>query len=61
VQPRSADEPEREPERDGKTPTDARTATSEELLQGSRMLRIVHGNETYRLMLTRNNKLILQK
>lgn len=34
---------------------------SEELLRGGRELKIVHGSEVYRLLLTRNNKLILQK
>ncbi len=37
------------------------TARSEDLLHGGRQLRILHGNEVYRLVLTRNNKLILQK
>jgi len=37
------------------------TVRSEELLRGGRQLRIVHGDEVYRLLLTRNNKLILQK
>jgi hemin uptake protein HemP len=34
---------------------------TQELLRGHRELRIVHGDEIYRLLLTRNNKLILQK
>ncbi len=34
---------------------------SEDLLQGHREVLIVHGNEVYRLLCTRNNKLILQK
>ena len=34
---------------------------SEALLAGNREVRIIHGQEVYRLMLTRNNKLILQK
>ena len=34
---------------------------SEELLQGRREAFIVHGEEIYRLIRTRNNKLILQK
>lgn len=33
----------------------------EELLQGSRELQIKHGHSIYRLMLTRNDRLILQK
>ncbi len=35
--------------------------TSEEILQGKREAVIEHGGETYRLRLTRNNKLILHK
>lgn len=35
--------------------------SSEELLQGGRELWILHAGQVYRLMLTRNNKLILQK
>ena len=38
-----------------------RTVHSDELLQGARELLIRHGEETYRLRLTRNGKLILQK
>ena len=34
---------------------------SEDLLQGHREVMIVHGNDVYRLLCTRNNKLILQK
>jgi hemin uptake protein HemP len=34
---------------------------SEELLHGQREVQIVHGTEVYRLLVTRNNKLILQK
>lgn len=39
----------------------ARVVRSEELLQGSRELFIVHGSQVYRLLRTRNDKLILQK
>jgi hemin uptake protein HemP len=35
--------------------------TSEELLRGHKELLIRHGEETYRLKLTRSGKLILQK
>jgi hemin uptake protein HemP len=35
--------------------------TSDSLLRGGRELVIRHGDETYRLLLTRNNNLILQK
>lgn len=38
-----------------------RAVRSEDLLQGSRELLILHGSEIYRLLRTRNNKLILQK
>jgi hemin uptake protein HemP len=34
---------------------------SQELFQGSRVVVISHAGETYRLLLTRNNRLILQK
>ena len=39
----------------------ARVVRSEELLQGLRELYIVHGSQVYRLLRTRNDKLILQK
>ncbi len=42
-------------------PQTPRTIKSEELLKGRRELLIEHGNEVYRLRLTRNGKLILQK
>jgi hemin uptake protein HemP len=38
-----------------------RVMHSEELLQGQRELLIVHGGQIYRLLRTRNDKLILQK
>ena len=34
---------------------------SEQLLQGGREVIILHNDESYRLMVTRNGKLILQK
>ncbi len=34
---------------------------SEDLLQGRREVLIIHGGDIYRLLCTRNNKLILQK
>lgn len=40
---------------------DPRTIRSEELLQGQVEVLIAHGNDTYRLRLTRSGKLILQK
>ncbi len=38
-----------------------RIVHSEELLQGKRELIILHGSQIYRLIETRNGKLILQK
>jgi len=37
------------------------TVRSEQLLQGGREVQIVHCGQVYRLQVTRNNKLILQK
>ena len=43
-------------------PADARpTIRSTDLLQGHREVFIEHGDEVYRLLVTRNGKLILQK
>ena len=39
----------------------SRTVKSEDLFAGSREIWILHGQEKYRLMITRNGKLILQK
>lgn len=39
----------------------APVVSSTELLQGAREARIAHGRETYRLLLTKSNKLILIK
>lgn len=50
-----------EQERDRTASSSAPSIHSEQLLRGGRELQIVHGAETYRLLLTRNNKLILQK
>jgi len=38
-----------------------RTVSSQELLGGAKEVLITHGDETYRLRLTRNGKLILHK
>ena len=38
-----------------------RVVHSDELLQGQRELFILHGGQVYRLLRTRNDKLILQK
>ncbi len=42
-------------------PSPSHTINSTELLGGRREVQIVHGGEIYRLLVTRNNKLILQK
>lgn len=39
----------------------SRIVSSEELLQGQSEMFIVHGSQVYRLLRTRNDKLILQK
>lgn len=38
-----------------------RTLSSAEILQGEKRVLITHGEEIYRLLVTRNDKLILQK
>jgi hemin uptake protein HemP len=43
------------------SPNRQRTLRSEDLLQGAKEVLIAHGEETYRLRLTRNGKLILHK
>ncbi|MBC8872148.1 MAG: hemin uptake protein HemP [Planctomycetes bacterium] len=40
---------------------DVHFVRSEELLKGQRELVIIHGDKAYRLLRTRNDKLILQK
>ena len=40
---------------------EARTVRSEELFAGHRVVLIQHGSEQYRLLITRNDRLILQK
>lgn len=42
-------------------PPDSPRYESQALFQGARVVTIKHGEETYRLLLTRNNRLILQK
>jgi hemin uptake protein HemP len=39
----------------------ARVIRSEELFAGERIVHIQHAGETYRLLVTRNDRLILQK
>jgi hemin uptake protein HemP len=43
------------------TPDDARIVRSEDLFAGARVVLIQHADEQYRLLITRNNRLILQK
>lgn len=42
-------------------PADPPRYDSQELFQGSRVVVINHAGETYRMLVTRNNRLILQK
>ena len=42
-------------------PQDLRILRSEELFAGERMIMIEHAGAQYRLMITRNDRLILQK
>ncbi len=42
-------------------PASAREITSQELMQGKREIVIRHGEEAYRLSVTRSGKLILRK
>lgn len=42
-------------------PAEPRSVESSELFQGARVVAITHAGETYRLLVTRNNRLILQK
>lgn len=42
-------------------PVDPPSIASTELFQGSRVVVITHAGENYRLLVTRNNRLILQK
>jgi len=49
------------PSRDDAMPDAQRLITSDELLCGQREVLITHGDQTYRLRLTRAGKLILQK
>lgn len=42
-------------------PAEPRRIESDALLQGARVVVITHAGEAYRLMVTKNNRLILQK
>ncbi len=46
---------------DGTLPALGESIDSSQILRGRREVRIGHAGETYRLLVTRNNKLILQK
>lgn len=46
---------------DGAEGSDTLAVTSRDLLRGGRQLIIQHGRDSYRLLLTRSNKLILTK
>ncbi len=52
---------ERKPEQEGQPANRVPTVASEDLFQGGGELQILHDGQVYRLRLTRNNKLILQK
>jgi len=45
----------------GEEPARPREIASADLLQGARSILIRHDGQAYRLLLTRNNRLILQK
>jgi hemin uptake protein HemP len=53
--------PNPEPQQEDADKAEPMTISSEALLGGRRQLIIQHGEERYRLMLTRSNKLILTK
>jgi hemin uptake protein HemP len=42
-------------------PPEPRKVSSEELLRGDKVVIILHANQAYRLIATKNGKLILQK
>lgn len=51
----------RDPSADASMSDAARVIRSEELFAGGRVVLIQHAGEQYRLMITRNDRLILQK
>lgn len=62
--PREAEQnppPEEEAERGSPRVSQGRTIRSEDLFAGHRVVRIQHAGGEYRLMITRNDRLILQK
>ena len=52
---------ESEQQKPGSEASDRQVVDSQTLLRGQKQLVIQHGDEVYRLILTRNNRLILQK
>lgn len=62
-QPQALDRPDPRPASDPlpANTLPSRAVSSEDLFQGGREVLIVHAGETYRLRLTRNGKLILNK
>jgi len=64
-QPPSAADPNDLPEASGQRPSSGaavvRTVRSEDLFAGQRVVLIQHAGEEYRLMITRNDRLLLQK
>ncbi|MCH2115633.1 MAG: hemin uptake protein HemP [Pirellulales bacterium] len=50
-----------QPRSDSGPPRTIREIPSEDLFRGKRTVAIVHSGEQYRLTITRNDKLILQK
>ena len=58
--PKMPTQPDRQPATEER-PASVPTVSSKQLLQGGRELRIIHDGQMYRLQVTRNNKLILQK
>lgn len=54
-------QPDRKPRASTKATANIPTVRLEDLIGDGRELHITHGEEVYRLIVTRNNKLILQK
>ena len=48
-----------EPAATEQTPPSVKRVTTDELMEGHRIIEIVHGDKTYRLCVTRTNTLIL--
>lgn len=57
----TSDPPKDASEADDSGRTPVRSLTTDDLFRGEKLLIIRHAGEDYRLMLTRNNRLILQK